>query len=252
MRPRPCIAIGLAILCSACKPAAIVNRVKGDSAGTGEKQPVATIALAASATGDCQARWNGEAVTQAAVVQRGISVLEQAIREAGGIEAITEESLPFVRIEAAPAMAYACIGATLRSLQSTGFPGAQLRPAGGRNARVEFFIENVPASILAATTIEVGRGALSWNGTATNLSGLRAYVQAMAAGEDSVPPQPDRTPPPVVALAPPGQIVVRVARDAPFGELQAVLATLADGQQTATLMSCAGPSGPPGDSQTPC
>ncbi|HEV2817939.1 MAG TPA: hypothetical protein VGW40_12050 [Allosphingosinicella sp.] len=237
MRAGPGVALGLAIFCSACKPASRADM----------ERPVATVAMTSSAARGCEARWNGVVVSQQAIVEYGIAALERALLRAGGGDAmITHEALPLVRVEAAPAIAYACVGATLRSLQQAGFPYALLRPAGGRDTRVDFFLEYVSDPINGDTMIEVGRGSLGWNGTATDLAGIRGHVQAM--------PQPPLTgtPPSLMVGTALDQLAVRVAPDASFGELQALLATLAEMEQTAILMSCAGPFGPPGVARPPC
>ena len=241
------IALLLAMGCSACNPSAIVNQMTGrDGSKAQGREPVATIALASAGGNDCSARWDGAAVTQDAILQRGVAVLEEAIRAVGGVANITEQNLPFVRVEAPPAMAYTCLGPTLGTLQRSGFAWIVLRPAGGGgpDARVDFVIPNMPPPpIDLGPTAVIGRGSLVYHEEPSNLAAIQADLRALS--RDEVPP-PEATatdvPPPVTSA--PNGFVVEVARDVPFGELHALARVVAEAGQTATLYSCAGPLGP--------
>ncbi|HEY5710763.1 MAG TPA: hypothetical protein VIT38_02610 [Allosphingosinicella sp.] len=237
------VALALAIACSACKPMVVANRSDGE--GT-TREPIATISLASNGGNDCSVRWNGEAVTQDAISQRGIAALEEAIRTVGGVANINEQNLPFVRVEAPPAMAYPCLGATLGTLQRTGFAWVALRPAGGGgpDARVDFLVANMPPPpVDPGPTVVIGRGSLIYHDAPSSLAAIRADLSALSRDEEPPPEARATDVPPPVTSAPNG-FVVEVGRDVPFIELYALARVVAEAGQTATLYGCAGPEGP--------
>jgi hypothetical protein len=251
MRGGSILVLMLAAAGAACRPAASGNESAG-TAATRPAGPAATIALASAGGADCAARWNGEAATQAAITERSDRLLEQAIRAIGGIAALTEENMPFVRVEAPTAMAYACVGTTLRALQTAGFASVVLRPAGGagEDARADFFLDTAPSSGPARANMTIAADGLTWNGTPTDLKGIRANLRLVTRGLEEPAPGQDiqsfDAVPPIVDAAPPAAFVVTVAPDVAFGALHALLRTIGDAGQTATLRSCAGPAGPRG------
>lgn len=248
MRWRSILALALVAICSACKPMVIGNRTDGE--GT-SREPIATIALASSGGNDCSARWNGEAVTQEAISQRGIAALEEAIRTVGGVANITQENLPFVRIEAPPAMAYPCLGATLGTLQRSGFAWVALRPAGGGpDSRVDFLVAGMPEPpVDPGPNVVIGQGSLVYRGQASSLAAIRADLAALSRGEEPPPEARATDVPPPITSAPNG-FLVEVGQDVPYIELYALARAVAEAGQTATVYSCAGPAGPHG--QTAC
>lgn len=232
----------LALASSACKPMAPGNRSSREASGP---EPAATITLASRGGSDCAARWNGEAVTQEAIMQRGVAALEAGIRAVGGAANISEETIPFVRIEAPADMAYACLGTTLASLQRAGFAWIVLRPVGGgADARADFFIGDMPPPpVPPPPNVVIGRGSLSYQGAPSSLSAIAADIRRLSEGEAPPPGQDPASGPPPATSAPNG-FIVQVASDVAFGELHALARTVAEEGQTATLYGCAGPTGP--------
>jgi hypothetical protein len=177
-----------------------------------------------------------------------VGALEEAIRAVGGVANVNEQNLPFVRVEAPPAMAYACLGATLGSLQRSGFAWILLRPAGGGgpDTRVDFLIPNMPPPpVDLGPTVVIGRGSLVYHGAPSNLAAIQADLRASSRNEEPPPEATATEVPPPVTSAPNG-FIVEVARDVPIGELHALARVVAEAGQTATLYSCAGPEGPQG------
>lgn len=252
MRTGPLLVLALALACTACDQIPFGNgwaEANGseDSARPGARAPVATITLASAGGTDCSARWNGEAVSQDEIVGRGVAALDEAIRAAGGVGNITEQNLPFVRVEAPAAMAYSCVGPTLATLQRSGFAWAVLRPTdgGGPDARADFLIADLPEPVVPPIGATIGRGSLTLGGRPTDLAGIRAHFRALREGEEPPPEAARMDAPPPVTSAPNG-FLVEVARDATFGEVHALVRTVAEAGETATLYSCAGPEGPQG------
>jgi len=253
MRCGSILVLTLAALAASCRPGPSATDLSGKAAeGPSGPEPVATIAVAAAADG-CATRWNGEPVNQTTIAERSITTLEQAIQAGGGGNAIiTEENLPVVRVEAAAGLAYACIGATLRTLQHSGFPWVALRPTGGdRDAHADFFFETVAETGTPPGNIAIGRGSLAWNGTPTDLAGVRTHIQALARGGAEAPPGMADLQSSLVA-GPPNDVVVTVARDVAFGELHALLRAIEEAGQRGTLRSCAGPAAAQGQTIPGC
>lgn len=248
MRSGAMLVLALAAACAACRPGASGNETSNRSGPPPSgPEPAVTVTLASSRGADCSARWDGEAVTQAAITSRSVALLDQTIQRLGGVEYLTLENMPVVRVEAPAAMAYACVGATLRSLQNSGFASVLLRPAGGegQDAHAQFFLDTAPSLGPALANMTIGPGRLTWNGTPTDLSGIRDNVRVMSHGPEEVAPGQGGAPPAVVS--PRASYVVTAARDTRFGDLHALLRTIDDAEQTATLRSCAGPAGAQGE-----
>jgi hypothetical protein len=255
---RTILALALAAALAGCGPSGSGNETanRAASAPSGP-EPAVTITLASSPGADCSAKWDGAAVAQEAITERSFALLDQTIRSVGGVEQLTLDNMPVIRVEAPAAMAYACVGATLRSLQRSGFASAVLRPAGGdgQDAHAEFFLDTAPSPGPALANMTVGRGALTWNGTRSNLGGIRDNLQIMAHGVEEPPPGQDATSfdqIPRDIVSPRASYIVTVARDASFGEVHALLRTVDNAGQTATLRSCAGPAGAQGDAIPGC
>lgn len=101
-------------LAASCSP----SGVGGDSAGkTGSDRE---ILLSASSAGGCSYLWNGKPVDAEGIVENSIAAIQHAIEDVGGVQNITEETMPLVRLEAAGDIPYACTGPALRRLERSG------------------------------------------------------------------------------------------------------------------------------------
>jgi hypothetical protein len=197
----------------------IVDQSRSRSGGA---EGNATVTISSNGS-DCTARWNGEAVTAQALTDRGFALLEQAIEAAGGIDHVRIESLPFLRVEAAPQLGFDCAARMLGAIQRAGFDRVALKPAGSPEQPefAHFPLGSAPPAPIA-TTIAVGPGErMTWNGEPIDLAGLRTRAGVAGGGEavpeEPVPPPPGSgqdVPPPVVA--PPGAVTLAPSNEASF------------------------------------
>jgi len=174
-------------------------------------------------------------------VERSVLLLERAIAAAGGVEQITEETIPYLRVEAAPDVTFACVGPMLNSLQRAGFSKIALRPAGSaEQPHFAYFPLSEAEPAFPPDTIAIGAdGRMTWNGAEIDLAGLRARVRRIGGVPEEPLPPPDLevAPPPVVADAlPPGSITVELSREATFIAIYRVAQTLAGEGETALLV----------------
>ncbi len=71
--------------------------------------------------GRCEVYWNLTLMTADQLVTRATTELETQIRNAGGIENITEENMPEVHIRGDINTPYRCIGGAIYAVQRAGF-----------------------------------------------------------------------------------------------------------------------------------
>lgn len=231
-------ALVLLAACAACAPSDAGNGTPNEAvAGTvgpsprrGPGDPAATIAIVPGQGTDCTAQWDGEAVTPERLRERGMAVLQEGIERIGGVRRLTEENIPFVRLEAPAEAPWSCVAPTLESIRRTGFAHVALAPAGGAapDQRVHFLIE-IPQSAESrpSVVVEMAReGGLTWNGAAIDLDGFGARVRAR--GGD---------------VAPPGDFVVIPSGATRFAELHALLQVAGRARAEVALGGCRGLGG---------
>ncbi len=183
-------------------------------------RPVAgTIAIAA----DCQARWEGTPVTQEQILERTVAIVEAAIDRVGGVQNVTEENLPHLRVEAAPELPWQCVGPTLLAIQRSGIVEVALR-----DQRAYFTMALHGPGEPAAVQVDIAAGGeLSWNGERLPVGALAGRVQTLgdaAWGPDS--------------------LFVNIDGRATFGDVYRLLQVVNEAGREATLASCEGPYGP--------
>jgi biopolymer transport protein ExbD len=71
--------------------------------------------------GSCEVYWNLQKVTQADLLNRAVKKLEDQIEKVGGVENITEETMPEAHIRGDINTQYKCIGAAIITMQQAGF-----------------------------------------------------------------------------------------------------------------------------------
>jgi biopolymer transport protein ExbD len=71
--------------------------------------------------GTCEVYWNLQKVTQADLLNRAVKKLEDQIEKVGGVENITEETMPEAHIRGDINTQYKCIGAAIITMQQAGF-----------------------------------------------------------------------------------------------------------------------------------
>lgn len=220
-------AIVLALLLAACGRAGETNGSADSAAavGPGPSLPEAgaTLTLSAAGADGCAAKWNGEAVTRAQLLDRAGAAIERAIATVGGVENISAEAIPVVRVEAPAEMGFACVDAMLAAVQRAGFPRVILAPAGESEAALAAFplTEIGPPPPTAIVRIGAG-GRMTWNNDPVDLARLTERARAMG-GLDETP-------------APPGELEIRPAREASFGAVHAAVKAARLGNVQATLL----------------
>lgn len=203
MRLRSFLALAIA-LCAACAPSAenIIGGNRVSESRSGGAAGEALVTVAATNGNPCAATWNGEPATNAQLSDRAFALVEAAVDRAGGVANITEQTLPKVRLEAAPALTFACLGPVIAAILRSGVAEIMLKPTGVTSQPVSVHGALTPSGQPAASNIiEIGPGArIAWNGEAEDLAGLRSRARAIA-----------------IPGAPPGELALIVASDVTFG-----------------------------------
>jgi biopolymer transport protein ExbD len=223
--------IGMALLAASCSPPGDGNGSDGAGAARGP-EPTAVIAAAGGGEGGCSFSWNGEEVTQDQLLERGVMAIQRAIEEVGGIEALTDKNMPFLRLEAASNAPYSCTGPALRAMERAGFADVVLRPSADRAAdhRIDLPLGPPPASRhpeMVPIIVRIEKdGRLTWDGTAIDSAGLRERLGAARS------------------MAPPVDLFVAPSADSDFMALYETMRTIEAENMEATLSGCAGTPGP--------
>ena len=71
--------------------------------------------------GSCEVYWNMTKVNQQDLLKRAVSKLEEQIKKVGGVQNITEETMPEAHIRGDVDTQYKCIGAAIITMQQAGF-----------------------------------------------------------------------------------------------------------------------------------
>ena len=71
--------------------------------------------------GTCEVYWNLTKVDSEELLNRAVAKLEDTIRDAGGVENLTEETMPEAHIRGDVNTPYRCIGGAIFTMQRAGF-----------------------------------------------------------------------------------------------------------------------------------
>lgn len=191
----------------------------------GLPETAATVTIASSGPGNCTARWDNQPVTTAQLLQRSAGVVEQALNAAGGIANLTAETIPAIAVEAPAALGFACADTILDAIRRAGVPSVLLKPAGGREqAQADFTLSEINAPPpTVAITIGAG-GRLGWNRETITLDALTERTRQLGGGGASD------------IEAPPGELELRPAREANFGQVHEALLRIRQGHVRAALL----------------
>ena len=80
-----------------------------------------SLSVRTAAGETCEVYWNMTRVTQKELLDRGVSKLENLIKDVGGVENVTEENMPEVHIRGDVDTRYKCIGGAIITMQQAGF-----------------------------------------------------------------------------------------------------------------------------------
>jgi len=216
-------AMVLALVLAACGRPDESGEPVADAAAAGASLPEAGATLALSAVGadGCAARWNGEAVTRAQLLDRAGAAIERAIAAAGGVQNISAETIPVVRVEAPAGMGFACVDAMLAAVRRAGFPRVILAPAGENEAELAAFPLTEVGAPPPTIVVRIAAARMTWNEEAVDLARLTERARAIG-GLD-------------VAPAAPGELEIRPAREASFGSVHAAIRAVRLGNVQPTL-----------------
>jgi biopolymer transport protein ExbD len=204
----------------------------GDAAGGGANAAVprpdlpeagSTLTLSAAGTGGCSARWDGAAVTREQLLERAAAAIDRAVAAVGGVQNVSAEAIPVVRVEAPADLSFACVDAMLAAVQRAGFPRLILAPAGGAEPELTSFPLTEIGPPPPAVVVRIGAGGrMTWNNEAVDAAGLTERARRMGGLDDR--------------LAAPGEVEIRPAREASFGAVHAAVAAIRQGNVQATLL----------------
>lgn len=208
-------------LAASCSPSG-----EGNASATGASgpEPTAVVTAASRGAGDCSYLWNGEPATEQKILDKSVVAIFHAIEDVGGIEKLTEEAMPLLRLKAAPDVPYSCTGPALRQFERAGLLTVLLKPAGAPDQRANFFMDPPPEGPFAI--VRLGKQGMSWDGRPIDRAGLLERVRAEGMNR------------------PPVELVVAPAEDSSYLALHDALATMKQGGMEATVSGCAGTSGP--------
>ena len=232
-------ALALAMLLAACDggsgagsgPAGRPGSGAGSASAGDVRETVATLALAAGGPGNCSARWDGQPATPQQVLDRSIAAVGQAIERAGSIANLTAETVPAVAVTAPASLAFSCVDSFLAQVRRSGVATLLLSVDGsGEAALADFTLSDIGAPPPSVVLAVGGGGRLTWNGEAVSSDAIEERVRELsgpAAAEMETPA---------------GELEVRPAREATYGQVHDVLRAVRSARIRAALLL---PSVPP-------
>ena len=93
-----------------------------------------SLTVRGDGAGGCEVYWNLTRVTSEELLDRAVKKLEDTIADAGGVENLTEETMPEAHIRGDVDTPYKCVGGAIFTMQRAGF------------ARIGFISEPPPNS----------------------------------------------------------------------------------------------------------
>lgn len=224
LRCRASFLLAAAISCSPDDAGDTLSRVGGG------RQPVAVVTVTSDGGRNCSIRWEGQAVSEEELLKKSVAQIERRIEEVGGIEGMTEQTMPYVRVEAAGATPYSCVGPAMFTLQRAGFTNLVVKPAGtaAPDHNMEFLagsssVRNPPSTVLR---IQAG-DRMTWNGEPVELARLSERIKARYSTSPSA-----------------YDFVVAPDEDARFAALYEAVRVIREQMIEPTLSGCTGTSGP--------
>ena len=208
-----------------------------------DRQAAATVALAASGPGGCSARWDGQPATPQQVFDRSSALIDRAIQQQGGVANLTEQTLPAIAVTAPASLGFACADNYLAAIRRPGVATVLLSPDGGGAAAVADFTLSDIGAPPPSVVIAIGAGGrLTWNNETIGLDALPERLRRLGGGEANGAEM-------VVVR---GELELRPAREATFGQLHQVLSVVRAAHiRAALLLPSVEPSRPPAPLVTP-
>jgi hypothetical protein len=196
-----------------------------------QRDAAATVTLAASGPGGCSARWEGQPATPQQVLDRSSALVEHAIDDVGGVTNLTEETIPTIAVVAPANLGFGCADTYLSAIRRAAVPTVLLTPQGGQDAALaDFTLSDIGAPPPTVVLVIGAGGRLTWNGEAISLDAIPDRMHQLGGGGATE------------IEAPAGELELRPAREASFGQVHEVLRAVRAGHVRAALLL---PSVPP-------
>lgn len=222
--------LALVLLATACgrgdggNGAAAGNAAAPAFAGEG-RDAAATLALAASGPGGCSAKWDGQPATPQQVLERSSALIEHAITQQGSVANLTEESLPTIAVTGPASLGFACVDTYLAQVRRTGVPSVLLVPDGGAAALADFTLSDIGAPP-PSVVLGIGAGGrVTWNNEGIGLDAIPERLRQLSGDNGASGIE-----------APPGELELRPAREATFGQVHQALSAIRAGHVRAALL----------------
>ncbi len=231
-------ALALLLLMAACGGSGGDAGQDGSSANAGlpfapgdQRDTAATLTLAASGSGGCSARWDGQPATPQQVLERSAALIDGAIERAGGVTALTEANTPVVAVAAPATLGFACADTFLTALRRSSVLTVLLMIEGSPQeaALADFSLTDIVVPAPSVVLVPGAGGRLTWNGEAIGLDALPDRLRRLGGGGATIE-------------VPAGELELRPAREASFGQVHQVLRAVRAGHVRAALLL---PSVPP-------
>ena len=187
------------------------------------RDTAATVTLAAAGPGDCSARWGDQPATPQQVLERSAAAVEQAIERTGGVDNLTDATMPTLAMVAPANLPFACADSFLAGIRRAGVVSVLLSPEGGEAALADFSLSDIAARPPTVVLAIGAGGRLTWNGEAIELAAIPERVARLSGASATA------------IEAPPGELELRPAHAATFGQVHAVLRAVRSGRLRAAL-----------------
>jgi biopolymer transport protein ExbD len=145
--------------------------------------PAATIRLTAGPEGKgCATFWNGGPVTGEELAQRSRATMDDAVAAAGGLDGMTAARIPYLNVEVAPDLHFACVEPVLAAIQEVGYSRVGFKPdlIAASAHFVHFPLMQVGAAPPSVTVAIDPSGAAAWNGEKVDLAALTTRARQLA------------------------------------------------------------------------
>lgn len=203
-----------------------------------QRDSAATLTLAASGQGGCSARWDDQPATPAQVLDRSAALIEAAIQRAGGVAALTEANTPVIEVAAPATLSFACADSYLLPVRRSGVPTVLLMVEGQAQeaALADFALSDIALPAPSVVLVAGAGGRLTWNGEPVGLEAIPERLRQFGGGGATE------------IEVPAGELELRPAREATFGQVHQALRIVRAGHVRAALLL---PSVPPGPRPPP-
>ncbi|MDT9598084.1 ExbD/TolR family protein [Sphingosinicella rhizophila] len=98
-----------------------VNLPKVEFEPTTTKPENVSLSVRGDGAGGCEVYWGLQKLDSEELLDRGVKKLEDEIKRLGGVEFITEETMPEVHIRGDVDTPYKCVGGAIFTMQRAGF-----------------------------------------------------------------------------------------------------------------------------------